>query len=136
MKTAFFVILLVLSLFWSLQTSKTIETISYTERMGGIVPVQKSRFEWHPERFLPFIKKLPEKAHLSFKGGIGRYKRQRAVSPDRSAVSPAKNFAPIRLKNGPEILGRIVEEQDGLVWVEMEGGRIAFKKEEIVSSKP
>ena len=134
MKTIFFIITFTLLLFWVLQTSKTFETVSYTERISGVVPVQKTRLEWHSERFIPFVKKYPEKILWSLKRGLDHLHQRGTSSQDQTTVTPKKGLVPIRLKNGTEIMGRIVEEKQGVVWVEIEGGRIAFKREEIVSS--
>ena len=136
MKTLFFIATFLVLICWMLQASKTLESVPYMERIGGVVPVQKTRLEWHSERFVPFVKKYPEKIHWSFKRGLDHLRQRGASSQDQSAITPAKNYGPIRLKNGTEIMGRIVEEKDGIVWVEIEGGKIAFKRQEIVAQNP
>ena len=136
MKTIFFIVTFILLLFWILQASKTFETVYYTERVSGVVPVQKNRFEWHPERLMPFVKKYPENIQRSLKKGLDHLRQRGASSQNQTAVAPSKDFVTIRLKNGTEIMGRIVEEKGGVVWVEIEGGKIAFKKDEVVTTAP
>ena len=121
---------------WVLQASEAVDVIYYTEKAAGIVPVQKMRYEWHPERITPFLKTLPRKTSSSFRKSIERFHRRSAVQGEESKrISPA-GFRPLRLKNGSEVYGRILEEREGVVWVEVEGGKVSFKKEEIVTSAP
>ena len=136
MKTLFFIATLALLICWVLQESKTFEPVLYTERIGGVVPVQKTRLGWHPERLVPFVKKYPERIGWFLKRERDRLRQAGTSSQDQSTVAPRKDFVPIRLKNGTEIMGRIMEEKEGIVWIEIEGGRIAFKREEVVSPPP
>ena len=133
MKSFLFLIVVLLFLSWTVQASKTLDTIPYTERAGGVVSVHKVRFEWHPERYVPFLKKLPEKiAPLFHQEWRPPVHRRRAVEAKLESVS-GEALRPIRLKNGTEIRGRIVEENDRMVWIEVEGGRLGFRREELAA---
>ena len=112
------------------------DVIRYTEKAAGIVPVQKMRYEWHPERITPFLKTLPRKTSASFRKSMERFRSHAVVQKEESTRVSSPGFRPIRLKNGSQIYGRIQEEKNGVVWIEVEGGKLSFKKEEIVTSAP
>ena len=121
---------------WVLQASKAVDVLHYTERAGGVVPVQKMRYEWHPERVSPFLKTVPRRMRLFFRERLQRFHKHSVVQRERVGNSPEGYYQPIRLKNGSRIYGRIVEEKEGVVWLEVEGGKVSLKKEEIVTSAP
>ena len=136
MKTLFLIATLSLILVWLLQASETFDAISYTEKAAGIVPVHKIRYEWHFERLTPFLRALPRKATNSLKKTLLRLRRKSVAKGGPPESASPENFHRIRLKNGSEVLGRIVEEKGGLVWIEIEGGKIAFKREEVIATTP
>jgi len=73
----FFLILALFSI-WVLQASGTFESILYKERQGVIV-VEKVRYEWHPDRLVPFLKQLPKKTSDVLNNRLSRLRRKEAI---------------------------------------------------------
>ena len=94
------------------------------------------RYEWHPERVTPFLKTFPAKVRSAFREKMGRLHKGAAVRKEKPEDGLQTGYQPIRLKNGSEIYGRIVEEKEGVVRVEVEGGTVSFKKDEILTPAP
>ncbi|MBI4436908.1 MAG: hypothetical protein HY590_05835 [Candidatus Omnitrophica bacterium] len=121
------VVLLVLLV---LERSEVLTTSTYTER-EGIIQVEKTRLEWHPEKLSPYLKKLPQKAKkvlrlmLGIKSAPKEKKKAKVKGPAQQLI----------LKNGAMLTGKVVEKNDKGILFQTEEGQIFFRSDEIASLK-
>ena len=91
----------------------------------GAIKVEKTSWEWHPEKIGPYLT-------VCYNKWVGRFFKT-TVSP----IKKVKNFQKLThrlvLKNGTAILGHVVRKDESGILFRSEGGEIYFGHDEIIS---
>ena len=118
-------ILLLLLVF---EKSGAFVTVSYQAIEGGI-KVDKTRWEWHPERIFPYL-------HTFFQKKSGPLSKKQALPSKKIRNKGAKQEKPpyrLSLKNGAVLKGNVLREDEEGVLFQLEDGEIYFQRTEISS---
>ena len=93
--------------------------------MEGAVKVEKTSWQWHPEKIVPYLSGLYDK-------GVGYFLKATVPVPGKSKESQKPTYRLV-LKNGAIILGNVVREDQKGVLFRSEKGETFFRHEEIRS---
>ncbi len=92
---------------------------------NGVIKVEKTTWEWHPEKIEPYLKE-------SYYQWVGRFFKT-TVSPLKKAKHLEKPTHRLVLQNGTVILGSVVRKDANGVLFRSEGGEVFFNHTEILS---
>ena len=113
-----------------LEKSGALITSTYTER-EGIINVEKTRLEWHPEKLSPYFNTLPQKTKKILRFLLGK----KSSHKEKKKVKAKEWDQQLVLKNGAVLAGKVVEKNEKGILFQTAEGQIFFRSDEITSLK-
>jgi len=113
-----------------LDQSGTFEFKSQKIQKAGIIGVEESTMQWHPERFVPYVKEHTLKGARTL---FRMLKGSSSTTTSSKKKKPSKTFDRVVLNDGTVLDGTIVEEEEQGLYFEVDGGMIFFRYDEIAS---
>jgi len=127
MRGLIIVISCIILVFVVLDKSGAFRVTSYTVTERTL-KVEKTRFEWHPEKLTFYFKTFSKKWRERF------FKKGSSSPEVRKVKKKGERAAPSRLvlKSGAILKGRVIQKNKEGVLFESEGGEVFFSRDEIV----
>ncbi len=130
MKSLVAFISLILLVLFVFEKSGALTSVSYTVR-EGVIKVQRTRLEWHPEKLMPFFRNTVATLKITYLRLT--QKKTRGESEKKGKLHGPQQI--LVLTNGGILRGHVARETEEGIFFETEDGELFFRKDEIGSLK-